>query len=145
MHFLQDAFGGCAGNINTGLMGTINWHLLLAICITILAISSHLDLSKKHTRIPLRKHSAVRSLAYCSACLGSKSTQPVGSRRCTAPQAAQAAHATVGKTFSFIGQPRDVIVLSVSIGHSMLSHIPAHCSLSANAGVHYLHGPVLKA
>lgn len=124
-----------------GLVGTINWHFLLTICITILAISSHLDLSKKHTRIPLGKRSAVRSLAYCTACLGSKSTQPVGSRRCTA---AQAALATVGKTFSFIGLPRDVIVLSVSTGLSMLSHIPAYCSVSANAGVHYLHRPVLK-
>jgi len=47
-------------------------------------------------------------------------------------------------TFSFMGLPRDVIVLSVTIGPLILSRIMFYCSTTANVWVHYLHPLLLK-
>lgn len=50
----------------------------------------------------------------------------------------------VGRTFPFIGLPRDVIVLSVSIGPLLLSHTMACCCMIASDGEHYPHPSPLK-
>lgn len=49
-----------------------------------------------------------------------------------------------GRTFSFIGLPEYVIVLSVSIGPRLLSRVVVYCSVTANARVHYPHPSLLK-
>lgn len=50
----------------------------------------------------------------------------------------------VGRTFSFIGLPGDVIVLSVCIGPLPLSHIMVYWSVTSKARVHYPHPLLLK-
>lgn len=110
-------------------------------------ISSHTR-PQTHTSICQRcthPHKSLRSAitSYCTTytCLGSQSTQPMGACCFTIGWVVLE---MAGRTFSFIGLPRDVIVLSVSIGPLLLSHIMVYCSVTASARVHYPHPSLLK-
>ena len=114
-------------------MGTVKWHHLQVIWLAILPFSTHTDpptLTCTNYENALQSHHTVpHARAYQSA-------RPMGSSCYTTGWAVLE---MVGRTFPFIGLPRDVIVLSVSVGPLLLSRTTACCCMTAKDGEHYPH------